>query len=137
MTTTSTKTTPAYLAFVAALQARTDIQATELAGYICFQHPVSQHKVYVPKSVKTVKPVHTTLPLDSSTPGYISLPKSNGKIHCMMVPDLELVSDLIASLGGQGTLRPAARQPKQVVSTPTYSEQDFKDEAALYQTVSA
>lgn len=132
MTTTST---PAYLQFVAALQARTDIQATELAGYICFQHPVSGHKVYVAKSVKSLAPVHTTLPLDPNHPGYLPLTKKNGKIACMMTPNLDLVSDLINSLGGS-TLRSSIRQAP-VVTTPSYSEQEFEVEANMYQTVSS
>ena len=134
--TTTLKTTPMYLAFVTALQARTTCPSREISGYVCFEHPTSGHKLYVDKSVKGLKPVHTTLAIDPTTPGWLPALPGTGKCVNRMPADLETVVTILESLG-EGKLRPAnrAKTVTQAPVVPTYSEQEFAEEAKMYQNV--
>lgn len=60
-------------------------------GWVCFRRIDTQQAIYVSRTDAKLT-VHTTLPVDPATPGYVTPPsKPNGKIAAHFAADLDLI----------------------------------------------
>ncbi len=101
--------TNSYLSFTAALKSKLAAEGVTLrldpstptglpenAGWVKFESSVNEQKLYVKKSQGQQGFCETTVVIPSSTPGFLPLPKVNGKIHCRYAPDIDLIVKHIA-----------------------------------------
>ena len=91
-------------------------------GWVCWQHPKTEQKIYLSRTKAGKGIIHTTLNVDPSTPGYLPY-KPNGKIAAHFEADAEKVIAHLLPLfaGTQDKLR-ASRTPvrgaSQAASSP-------------------
>jgi hypothetical protein len=122
---TTTNQIPAYVSFCAQLKSKledagvpilvtdgTDTGLPENKGWVRFESSVNGHKVYVPKSELRMGMAETTLPVLHRN-GARPMAKVNGKIVCKVLPDVDLLADLMVDLFAEaGEKLPANRLPE-------------------------
>lgn len=112
--TTAQKTVPAYVQFCHALRRRfeaagiplVESQGTNLdglpgpKGFVLFQDPRTEHKMYVPRfAVEAKGPSETTIRVHASNPAFHrDLSGKNGKIESQVKTDLELIASHVIPL---------------------------------------
>ena len=132
MTTTNTAQIPAYVSLAAKIseelrslgitvkeQKKTidGFQGNE--GWVCWQHPTTEQKIYLSRTKAGKGIIHTTLSVDPSTPGY-KAPKENGKVAAHFEADIDLVRAHLLPLfaGTKEALRAAKRPASRAASAP-------------------
>lgn len=122
--TTKPATVPAYAPFLAALNAKVkaagiSTEVRELKDYVCLEFTASGQKLYVPKNVQAVKPLHTTLDVAGLVPGAFRPAKENGKIEAHVEPDLEVIAkDLLPLLADPANRLRANKVPAKKDASP-------------------
>lgn len=125
---------PAWVEFGAALTAHAQalgLQVQDQVGFIKFINGETGHKLYVAKQGRLVKRVDTTLPILGQD-GTYPLSKSNGKIECHVVAELETVTKVLTQLADSsiGKIRAAKRAPKAEAPAAESTESTESSEAS-------
>lgn len=135
------------LGLPAPLAADTETGLPQNEGYCFLRFSEGGAAIIIPKGKTRMAPVHSHVDL-SAFPGFIPLPKKNGRVICHFAADVGLLSATLQLFVG-ASKRPLATPVKAtpvttpvttpvLASVPSYTDQDLEEiEAEMFQNVAS